>query len=106
MCYLGSDEKNNNTILVERSWKNIFQYTVFSSTVFFSEVIMVNINMTLACGVWPIDLVWISFKTKTRGILERNMLDILPSPANIIHNMCYLSLDRFRQEYGDYSDNK
>ena len=77
MCYLGSDEKNNNTILVERSWKNIFQYTVFSSTVFFSEVIMVNINMTLACGVWPIDLVWISFKTKTRGILERNMLDIL-----------------------------
>ena len=70
-------KKNNNTILVERSWKNIFQYTVFSSTVFFSEVIMVNINMTLACGVWPIDLVWNSFKTKTRGILERNMLDIL-----------------------------
>ena len=56
---------------------------------------MVNINMTLACGVWPIDLVWISFKTKTRGILERNMLDILSSPANIIHNMCYLSLDRY-----------
>ena len=49
----------------------------------------------VACVIWPTNLVWISFKTETRGILERNMLDILSSPANIIHNMCYLSLDRY-----------
>ena len=60
----------------------------------------------VACVIWPTNLVWISFKTETRGVLERNMLEILPSPANIIHNMCYLSLDRFGQDYGDYSDNE